>query len=162
MSPVLPGIRGVIPAGTKSDKIFNGTDLFPTICKLTDIPISDTIHYDGIANFDAFLNKEVKGKVPRIWFYPNHPDTYFRMPQVEMRSGHYSIVGWLPPKPDSVKLNDWFFNNGPVRYELYDLSNDPGQQHDLAGEKSGMVDSLAGPMDHLWVEMRDEGKALKN
>ncbi len=160
----VPGIvryPGVIPAGTQSDKLFNGTDLFPTLCKLAGIPLPDSIHYDGMANFDAFLNKKVQRKIPGIWFYPNYEDTYFRMPEAEMRSGDYTIVGWLPPKPDSVKLNDWFFHNQPVKYELYDLATDPGQQHDLSGKESGMVDTLAGRMDHLWVEMRDEGRAEK-
>ena len=157
----VPGIvryPGAIPPGTKSDKLFNGTDLFPTICDLVGIQLPGNITYDGIANFNAFLNKETKRYVPNIWFYPNYEDTYFRLPEMEMRSGEYMLIGWLPPKPDSMKLDNWFFNNGPVKYELYDLSSDPGQQNDLAYKNPEIVNSLKVSMAKLWERMRDEGK----
>ena len=38
----VPGIvrlPGVIPAGIISDKLFNGTDIFPTICESVDAPL---------------------------------------------------------------------------------------------------------------------------
>ncbi len=157
----VPGIvryPGVIPAGTKSDQLFDGTDLFPTICKLAGIQLPKNVTYDGVANFNAFLNKKINRKVPDTWFYPNWEDTYFRMPEMEMRSGKYTLIGWLPPKPDSMKLDDWFFKYGPVKYELYNIKNDPGQQHNLSEKKPKIVTSLKGTMATLWKEMRDEGK----
>ena len=156
----VPGIvryPGVIPKGTHSDKLFDGTDLFPTICNLVGAPLPEGVTYDGTANFNAFLNKKVQRKQPVVWFYPNHSDTYFRMPQMAMRSGNYSLVGWLPPKGDSTKLNDWFFKYGPVKYELYNLANDPAEKHDLVKEKPAIVNSLKGTMAALWKDMRDEG-----
>ncbi|MDP4249659.1 MAG: sulfatase-like hydrolase/transferase [Bacteroidota bacterium] len=157
----VPGIvryPGVIPPGRRSDQLFNGTDLFPTVCELAGISLPAGVTYDGVANFNAFLNRKIKRKEPAIWFYPNYEDTYFRLPEMEMRSGDYALVGWLPSKPDSMKLNNWFFKYGPVRFELYNLKNDPRQQHDLAREKPEIVNSLAGTMARLWKEMRDEGK----
>jgi arylsulfatase A len=161
----VPGIvryPPIIPPGTVSDKLFNGTDLFPTICQLIGIPIPKGVIYDGVSNFEAFFNRNKKRRTPGIWFYPNYGDTYFRMPEMEMRSGNYTLVGWLPPKPDSMKLNNWFFKYGPIKYELYDLSTDPGQQKDLAKNKPEVVKSLATTMNKLWVEMRDEGKKKRN
>jgi arylsulfatase A len=161
----VPGIvryPGIIPPGTVSDKLFNGTDLFPTICQLVGTPMPKGVIYDGVTNFEAFLNRNKKRSTPGIWFYPNYGDTYFRMPEMEMRSGNYTLVGWLPPKPDSMKLNNWFFKYGPIKYELYDLSKDPSQQKDLAKKKPEIVKSLATTMNKLWVEMRDEGKRKRN
>lgn len=158
----VPGIvryPGVIPAGTISDKLFDGTDLFPTICKLVRIALPDKIKYDGVPNFNAFLNKSIVRKTPDVWLYPHYEDTYFRLPEMEMRSGNYTLIGWLPPKPDSMKINDWFFKYDPVRYELYNLKQDPAQLHNLAAEKPKIVNSLKGTMSKLWREMRDEGKA---
>ena len=157
----IPGIvryPGVIPAGTTSNELFDGTDLFPTICNMVGVPLPEGITYDGVANFNAFLNKKTDRKIPNIWFYPHYEDTYFRLPEMEMRSGDYTLIGWLPPKSDSFKLDSWFFKYGPVKYELYDLSSDPCQQKDLAGEKPEIVNSMSGRMEKLWVEMRDEGK----
>jgi len=116
------------------------------------------ITHDSVANFNAFLNKKTKCKTPNIWCYPHYGDTDPRLPEMEMRSGDYTLIGWLPPKSDSVKPDDWFVKYGPVKYELYDLSNDPGQQKDLSAEKPEIVKSLSGRMTKLWVEMRDEGK----
>ena len=108
------------------------------------------ITYDGVANFNAFLNKKLDREVPDIWFYPIWEDTYFRLPEMEMRAGNYTLIGWLPPKPDSMKLNYWFFKNGLVKYELNNLENDPGQQHNLVTEKPKIVNSLKGTMARLW------------
>jgi len=157
----VPGIvrlPGVIPAGSKSDKLFNGTDIFPTICEAVETILPSGRNIDGKANFNAFLNKEIKRDKPEIWFYPHHGDTYFRMPQMSMRYDKYTLIGWLPAKPDSVNLNTWFFNNGPVRFELYDISSDPGQSNDLSDEKPQIVKRLSPIMAELWVEMRDEGR----
>jgi arylsulfatase A len=148
----VPGIvryPGVISPGTISNKLFNGTDLFPTICKLIGIELPKGIAYDGIANFNAFQNKKIKRYIPDIWFYPNYEDTYFRLPEMEMRSGNYTLIGWLPPKPDTMKLDNRFFKYGPVKYELYDLNNDPGQQKNLAETKPKIVESLAVIMTKL-------------
>ena len=93
-----------------------------------------------------------------MWFYPNYEDTYFWLPEMEMRSGNYTLIGWLPPKTDSMTINDWFFKYSPVKYELYNLKNDPGQQHNLAATKPQIVNSLKGTMTRLWKDMRDEGK----
>jgi len=159
----VPGIvryPGIIPAGTKSDQLFDGTDVFPTICKMVGLSLPNSVTYDGVANFNAFLNKPAARKNPAMWMYPNHLDTYFRMPSMVMRSGKYSLVGWLPTKTDSMSLNDWFFKYGPVKYELYDLKNDPAQKQNLALKKPQIVNSLKDIMSKLWQEMRDEGKSL--
>jgi arylsulfatase A len=156
----VPGIvrlPGVISAGTRSDKLFNGTDLFPTLCRTLDIPLPEGRIIDGVANFDAFLNKEVKRKTPAIWFYPHYGDTYFRMPQMAMRYQQYILIGWLPVKPDSLDLDTWFFKFNPVKYELYNIIDDPCQRNDLARKSRKTVTSLSLIMTKLWIEMRDEG-----
>jgi len=156
----VPGIvrlPGVIPSGTQSDKLFNGTDIFPTICKSVGVPLPAGITIDGEANFNAFVNKGIKRNTPAIWFYPHHGDTYSRMPQMSMRSEQYTLIGWLPEKPDSMDLNKWFYTNVAVKFELYDILKDPWQKHNLAGKNPEKVDSLSGIMEKLWIDMRNEG-----
>jgi arylsulfatase A len=156
----VPGIvrlPGVIPAGSRSDKLFNGTDFFPTICKMLDIPLPKNKTIDGTENFNAFLNKDIKRKNPVIWFYPHYGDTYSMMPQMSMRQGNFVLIGWLPVKPDSIDLNAWFFKSNPVKYELYNIIDDPGQGVDLAKKRPEIVSSLSIKMTKLWIEMRDEG-----
>ncbi|QGY46798.1 sulfatase-like hydrolase/transferase [Maribellus comscasis] len=161
----VPGIvrfPGIIPAGIESNVLFNGTDILPTICNLVGEAVPSDRPIDGIDAFAAFLNKKVKRDVSSIWFYPNHEDTYFRMPQMSMRKGNYSLIGWLPPKADSISLHSWMANNNPEKVELYDLSLDPSQINDISIQNPEIVASMKKEMISLWQEMRDEGLAGKN
>jgi arylsulfatase A len=156
----VPGIvryPGHIPAGTESDVLFNGTDLLPTLAELSRAPLPTDRPIDGTDAFAAFLDQEVKREASPIWFYPNHEDTYFRMPQISMRKDDYTLIGRLPEKPDSLDLSEWMATNDPRKFELYDLSADLSQAHDLAGEYPEVVSEMRTEMISLWREMRDEG-----
>ncbi len=161
----VPGIvsfPGFIPGNTKSDILFNGTDILPTLCSIADVDVPSGKVIDGINAFEAFLNKKVKRDNPVIWFYPNYGDTYFRMPQMSMRNGNYTLIGWLPRKPGSMGLQYWMANYDPDKFELYDIILDPSQSNDIFKKQSEIVDSLKKEMIILWREMRDEGLAGKN
>jgi arylsulfatase A len=160
----VPGIArwpGVIPEGIESDILFNGSDLLPTICQLVDAPVPGERSIDGINAFGAFLNTKVKREVPSIWYYPHHGDTYFRMPQMAMRKDDYSLIGWLPEKPDSLDLMNWMTSSDPQKYVLYDLSNDPYQMQDISEKEPAIVAAMQKDMIRLWREMRDEGLERK-
>jgi len=160
----VPGIvrfPGVIPAGSESDKLFNGTDILPTLCKLADVAVPTDRAIDGIDAFDAFLDKKVKRDTSAIWFYPNHEDSYFRMPQMAMRKDDYSLIGHLPEKPDSLDLESWIAQYDPQKFELYDLERDPAQKHDISKQQPEKVASMKNEMIMLWRAMRDEGRSLE-
>jgi arylsulfatase A len=156
----VPGIArlpGVIPAGTESGSLFNGSDLLPTLCRLVGAPLPDGRAIDGVDAFGALVNREVKRDEPVIWFYPHYGDTYFRMPQMAMRKDGYSLVGWLPEKPDSLDLMAWMTGSDPQKFELYDMSDDPFQEQDIADKEPERVAAMREDMIRLWREMRDEG-----
>ncbi len=156
----VPGIAklpGVIPAGSESDELFNGCDILPTICNLVGVEVPTNRNIDGSDAFNAFLNKEVEREASPIWFYPNHEDTYFRMPQVSMRKGQYTLIGWLPEKPEEMNLQDWMTNYDPVKFELYDIEQDAAQTNDIAAEHPEIVEDMKPEMIAQWREMRDEG-----
>jgi arylsulfatase A len=158
----VPGIArwpGIISEGTSSDKLFNGTDFLPTLCNLAGAMIPSDRPIDGTDAFGAFLNQNVTRDRSAIWFYPNHEDTYFRMPQMSLRTDQYTLIGWLPKKADDIDLKTWMASNDPERFELYDLARDPSQTTDLASQKPELVDSMKKEMTVLWREMRDEGLA---
>jgi arylsulfatase A len=156
----VPGIvryPRVITAGTESNVLFNGTDILPTVAKLAGVEFPTDRPIDGVDAFSAFLNKEVSRETSSIWFYPNHGDSYFRMPQMSMRTGDYTLLGYLPEKDDSTDLRTWMAENDPVRFELYDITLDPGQNNDISKEYPEVVASMKVEMIALWREMRDEG-----
>ena len=161
----VPGIvryPGVIKKGTVSDVLFNGTDILPTICKLTGIAVPSDSQIDGVNAFEAFQNKKVKRSVSTIWFYPHHEDTYFRMPQMSMRKNNYTLIGWLPEKKDSINLWDWMATNDSQKFELYDIILDRAQINDISAQNSEIVDSMKMEMISLWREMRDEGLVVNH
>lgn len=156
----VPGIvrfPGVIPAGIESDILFNGTDFLPTFCNLAGAPVPKDRPIDGINAFDAFLNKTVNRATSAIWYYPNHGDTYFRMPQMSMRKDNYTLIGWLPKKPDSLNLRSWMAKYDPQKFELYDMNLDLAQKHDISKQEPKAVLSMKKEMTTLWRAMRDEG-----
>jgi arylsulfatase A len=159
----VPGIArfpGVIPAGSESDELFNGTDFLPTLCNLAEVAVPTDRAIDGIDAFDAFLDNKVKRDTSVIWFYPNHGDTYFRMPQMAMRTDHYTLIGHLPEKPDSLNLKSWIAQYDPQKFELYDLERDPEQKHDISIQQPETVASMKKEMITLWRSMRDEGRSI--
>lgn len=157
--PGLVRLPGIIPEGSTSNKLFNGTDILPTICEITGIMPPDNINIDGIPNFNAFINRDIKNReTPVIWCYPNHADTWFRLPQVSMRLGEYSLIGWLPEKPDTINLESWFFNSELVKFELYNIKTDPSQSVDLSEEEPEILSEMIPIIRKYWTEMRDEGR----
>ena len=148
---------GVIPAGTESDVLFNGTDILPTVCGVVGAKVPANRNVDGVDAFSAFLDKEVRRKDSAIWFFPHHGDTWFRMPQISMRKVNCSLIAWLPNRPEGVSLDEWLATSDPDRVELYDVSVDPAQSNDIAREHPETVRSMKKEMTTLWREMRDEG-----
>jgi arylsulfatase A len=160
----VPGIvryPGIIPEGSVSNVLFNGTDLLPTIANLTDAAVPSDRPIDGSDAFNALLNKEVTRPASSIWFYPNHEDTYFRMPQIAMRTDNYTLIGHLPEKTPTSNLRDWMANNDPTRFELYDIKLDPSQKQDIHLQHQDEVAAMKTEMIALWREMRDEGLSGK-
>ncbi|MDM4018421.1 sulfatase family protein [Roseiconus lacunae] len=158
----VPGIvryPHVIPANSKSDVLFNGTDLLPTVCNLVGAAIPINRNIDGVNAFPAFLGKEIERRDSPIWFYPHHGDTWFRMPQISLRRDRYTLVAWLPKRSPGVSLDEWFATSDPDRAELYDLSNDLEQSNDIATQHPDLVRSMKAEMTRLWRAMRDEGRA---
>ncbi|EMI57291.1 arylsulfatase A [Rhodopirellula sallentina SM41] len=157
--PGLVRYPGVIPANTRSDVLFNGTDILPTICSLVDADVPAGRNVDGVDAFDAFLGQPVRRRDSAIWFFPHHGDTWFRMPQISMRDGNYTLIAWLPQREVGVSLDEWLATSDPDRVELYDVSVDPSQSNDIASKHPELVSSMKKEMTALWREMRDEGLA---
>lgn len=80
---------------------------------------------------------------------------------MSMRTGDYTLLGYLPEPDDPTDLQTWMAENDPVRFELYDVTADPSQSNDLSGQLPEVLASMQQEMTVLWREMRDEGIAGK-
>jgi arylsulfatase A-like enzyme len=119
-------------AGGRTAGLADFTDVFPTICELTQSPPPPEVKLDG-RSFAAFLKSE--GAAPRTWIYNEYgPDRVVR--------------------DEQYKLNQ--------RGELFDLETDPDEQHPLTAPEaaasaaraklqaalSGMPPATALPFEH--------------
>jgi arylsulfatase A len=161
----VPGLArwpGVIPPGTVSGELFNGTDIFPTLRKLSGFPKPDSFKTDGEPAFEAFLGKPVKRTKPVMWIFPTHEDTWYRMPHLSLREGTLSLIGWFPPKEKEDKLIPWMEHSVPVKFELYDIVRDPRQSRNIADSLPGITLRLSGQMVKRWLEIRQDYTDLMN
>jgi hypothetical protein len=71
-----------------------------------------------------------------------------------MRNGPFTLVGWLPEKPDSLDLIKWMKTSVPETFALYDLSTDPAQANDIAAGDKQRMDTLSRQMITNWLDIR--------
>ena len=157
----VPGIvrwPSKIPAGTVSDKLVNGTDFFPMICKVAGVKQPDDRAIDGKNALPALLNQHNNKSQPVIWLLQLNEDMYSKMGDMSMRYNEYTLVGRMPVKADSVALLSWMYSSLPEKFELYNIIKDPAQQFDIAKSHPGVLKKLISMMIKMWINIRDEGK----
>lgn len=165
----VPGLirwPGHIPPGSISDKLFNGTDFLPTICKVAGAPLPADRQLDGTDAFNAFLNKNYEREVLPIWFFLLDSSHMPGNAQMAMRYQDYVLVGRLSPdsesfssvfKPTKFLVVDWLKTSMPTKFELYNIKKDVAQNNDLASLEYDTLMKLIPKMQNLWLEIRDEG-----
>ena len=124
-TPMIVRWPGRIAPGRVSDEIWAFWDFLPTAAELAGVTPPE--HIDGISILPTLLGKEQKSHEFLYWEFP---------------SGGYS---------QAVRLSQWKAIrtqwHGPI--ELYDLSDDPGEQKDVAGRHPQIV-------ARMQVIMKDE------
>ena len=155
----VPGIvrwPTTIPANTVSGQLINGTDLLPTFCELAGVAMPDDRPIDGEPALNALLGKPLEREKPVLWVFPAHGDTWFRMPHLALREGQYVLTGRFRDKTGQEKINEWLEQAVPERFELYDITTDPGQVTDISLFMPEVKERLSNEMILLWKEVREE------
>ncbi len=103
------------------------TDLYPTLIELCGLSLDPSQVIDGHS-----LVKAMQGQVdqqlserPLVWFYPHRHGSGHR-PAAAIRQGDWKLIHWFED----------------ARSELYQLSSDPGEQHDLVSQLPSKVVEL--------------------
>jgi len=129
--PMIAWWPGMISPGTVSDHPSAFWDLLPTACELADVETPE--HVDGISFLPTLLGKE----------QPKHEYLYWEIGEkTAIRSGHWKAVRTAADRP----------------FELYDLTKDPGEQHDLAGDRADVVARLSEMAAEAHVDLPRAGK----
>ncbi len=125
---------GVTQAGALSDEMICSIDLFPTVAAAAGVPVTHEI--DGIDILPALKGGSLK-RDALYWHYP-----------------HYSNQGGIPGgavREGDFKLVERYEDGG---VHLYNLKDDPGEQHDLAAQHPERVAAMRARL-HTWYKSLD-------
>ncbi|MEZ5941422.1 MAG: sulfatase [Planctomycetaceae bacterium] len=150
--PLIVRWPGNSQSATACEKPVVGYDLLPTFVSLAGGKPSDLV--DGADLTDELRGKPASTLRDLIWHFPYyHPETGFAAASDTIGIGDFVTSRTRPHsalRRGQYKLLH-FYEDG--RNELYDLSVDPGEQHDLASERPKLTSELADALAHHLKEM---------
>jgi arylsulfatase A len=118
--PLIVRLPGRIRAGAVNDTPCYFADWFPTLCEAAGLPLPDGL--DGESLWPTLTgNQTLRRTKPMVWVFPEYGG------QVAVRVDDLKLVRQRlkTPKP------------GP--WEVYNLAQDPAEQHDLAADRAGFI-----------------------
>lgn len=152
---------GVIPAGRIDDTPIIHTDLFPTFLAAAKAETPPGKTLDGVSLLPLFRGEAPLSPRPLFWHFPGYLDN----PVIRARESDRKLG--FRSRPTTVirdgnwKLHlfheEWALEGGRAgipknqAVELYDLSQDPGERHDLASERPEERDRLLAEL-LSWVD----------
>ncbi|WP_366184035.1 sulfatase [Flavobacterium ovatum] len=113
-----------IKAGTKSDEMVIGTDIYPTILDMAGLSLRPEEHKDGISILPVLTGEFSKlGRDVLFWHYPHYHRTN---PYGAVRHGDWKLIE--------------FYEDGAL--ELYNLKVDPKEENNLATTEKSKAKQL--------------------
>jgi arylsulfatase A len=129
--PMAMRYPGVIPAGRVSDQLVVTHDLFTTLLDFARIPYAADLQ-DGVSLFRLVTGRTEKLERDALyWHFPNYHQ-FSMAPAGAVRRGDYKLIEWFERS----------LQGQPGAVELYNLSADPGEQHDLASKQPALAAEL--------------------
>ena len=133
--PLIVHWPGRIDPNSTSHAVVTGTDYYPTLLDMLNLPALPNQHVDG-RSFVRALKAEDYERGPIYWHFPHYSNHGYQSPGGAIRSGRYKLLE--------------YYENGTI--QLFDLVNDIGEQNDLAKSEPEIAQKLK-KMLHTW---RDE------
>ncbi len=129
--PLVVRWPGHIPPASVSDHVCAFWDILPTLCEIANVQAPDGV--DGISLLPTLNGKGEQQKHEFLyWEFPAYGG------QQAVRFGDYKAVR------QNMLLKD---NSTPLTIELYNLSQDQGEQHDVASDHPQIVARAEKLMD---------------
>ena len=127
---------GKVKPGSHSEALFNSVDFYPTLLEMTGVPRPTEVKLDGVSQVPALLGQEPPRKVTFCYFPHSMPPGHVveQAPGAWVRQGDWKLIRLFHDGEDQKD-----------RFELYDLSKDPGEKTNLAassGEKVAELNAL--------------------
>ncbi|MDZ8118389.1 sulfatase [Pontiella agarivorans] len=132
--PFIIHVPGMTKSGSVSDVPVIGMDFYPTMLELAGLPLLPEQHVDGVSLVPLLKGGEIKER-DLFWHYP-----------------HYGNQGGEPSS--IIRSGDWklIYYHEDGRYELYNLSQDIGEQTDVAVRYPEKVAELRKKLSRWFME----------
>lgn len=158
----VPGIlrwTGRIKPGQETAEPFCGLDVLPTLCELANVDVPGDRRYDGASAVSLLAGKPVRRDRPLYWHYYRA----LGVPKAAMRIGDWMILGHRSAGPNTPGRNVDAASMAVIaaeeltEFELFNLKDDPPQQHDLAASEPQRLQEMRKTLVARHREVRDEG-----
>ncbi len=128
--PCLARWPGHIPAQRTSNAIFSSIDFLPTFARLAKGEIPTDRILDGLDQTELLLGRSESG-ARNDYFY------FCKNELQAVRQGNYKLI-----LPNRKQFYGYVQDRGSQAFELYDLSSDIGERHNLASNRPEIVEKL--------------------
>jgi len=113
--PLIVHWPGQTKTNSLSHAMVTGTDFYPTLLEMINLPALPKQHVDG-KSFVPALKGKPHDRGPIYWHFPHYSNHGYQSPGGAIRLGNYKLLE--------------YYENGNV--QLFDLEKDLGEQNDLS------------------------------
>ncbi|WP_111709767.1 sulfatase family protein [Lutibacter citreus] len=146
----------VIASGVVSDELVSSVDFMPTICNIVEAE-KPNVTLDGINILPVLKGYPFNREKPLSWNI-----CYTHAPNMAMRLGKYSLVGYFDPLKEGENLQEWIKRANLSSFELYDLEKDIKQEVDLKEKEHATFVLLRDRMIETFKGIQKEGPTWPN
>jgi hypothetical protein len=131
----------VVTPGSRSEALMVTTDLYPTVLEMAGLPLRPDQHLDGVSQVPALRQQRSEVRQAVFCHFPHYVPATANRPCTTVRRGPWKLLR--------------FYGEGPDRsygFELYNLDDDVGEQHNLADTMPMKVAELNALIDEFVQE----------
>jgi arylsulfatase A-like enzyme len=129
--PFIVRWKGLVPASGVSSEVISFWDLMPTFAEIIGYPA--VIRTDGISFLPALKGEDKEDHEFLYWDYGHVRDRFMQA----VRSGHYKGIRYITDSRSD--------------FELFDLSDDPGETENIASHHPDMSRKMISIMEKAYV-----------
>ena len=123
--PLIVKWPGAGQTGAVREEPVISPDFYPTLLEMAGLPARPDQHVDGVSFAEALTGGAFEREAV-YWHFPHYSNHGMQSPGGAIRDGAFKLLE--------------YFENGTV--QLFDLADDPGEQHDLAAEAPARASEL--------------------
>jgi len=131
---------GVVEAGTTSDALIGLTDVMPTVAEALGVTLPDDAAEDGVSLAPVLRGGQLPEDARDLLVHHSSTGRF------AVRSGRWKLIfspgsgGWTAPRDAEAR------RQGLPEQQLYDMTADPGEQHNVVAQHPEVVAQLTAQL----------------